>query len=200
MEYWLLVGSFNGVYSSSANWKIDEDLDIVRAGKAAFPLDSLLEAMKNRPPRANGIDKSSIVSERYNVLRGRTGKEFLMILDALLHRNKATDWAGKDIRSENAAVHHIFPREFLKDNGETRDEYINCIGNLTFIDPAINSEIGDTPPEDYLKNVKDSDLFERHMIPGDPKLWKFDNFEKFLDVRLKSMWAKTAAMLEYLHV
>ncbi len=132
------------------------------------------------------------------LLRGRTGKEYLMLLDVLLHRNHATDWAGKDVASEDAAVHHIFPREFLKDGGERRDEYINCIGNLTFIDPSVNSEIGDTAPAEYFKDYRDSALFERHMISDDPKLWTFDTYEKFLDTRLKLLWAKTKEMLEEL--
>jgi hypothetical protein len=195
MLYWFLVGSFNGIYSSSANWKIEEDLKRVGAEKGAFPLNDLLDAMKNRPPRANAIRRGDITDERLNVLRGRTGKEYLLILDVLLHRNQATDWAGKNLISEDAAVHHIFPREFLKEYGETRDEYINCIGNLTLIDPAINSEIGDTPPAEYLRDFKDRDLLERHMIPDNAKLWKFDNYERFLDARLKLIWNNASVML-----
>jgi hypothetical protein len=198
MLYWFLVGSFNGIYSSSANWKIEEDLALIRSGKSAFPLDALLKAMKDRPPRANIVNKSDVTDERFNVLRGRTGKEYLMLLDMLLHRNQATDWAGKNVISEDAAVHHIFPREFLKASGETRDEYINCIGNLTLIDPSINSEIGDTPPEDYFKEFKDAGLLDRHMIPADPKLWKFENYEKFLDARLKLVWKKASELMEEL--
>ena len=198
MSYWLLVGSFNGIYSSSPNGKIEEDLSIIRSGKGAFPLGDLLKAMKGRPPRANAIDRSALTDERYNVLRGRAGREYLMLMDVLLHRKHATNWAGKDIVSEDAAIHHIFPREFLKDQGETRDEYINCLGNLAFIDPGINSEIGDTAPEDYFKNYRSADIFAQHMIPDDPKLWKFDKYEKFLDARLKLMWKETDAILKQL--
>jgi len=123
---------------------------------------------------------------------------YLMLLDALLHRNGATNWAGKNVVSEECAVHHIFPREYLKDHEETRAECINCIGNLTLIDPGINSEIGDRPPEDYFQEYKDPEIFERHMIPSDPKLWKFENYERFLDARLKLMWTKAAEMLNEL--
>ena len=154
--------------------------------------------MKDRPPYSNVINKGDITGERLNVLRGGTGKAYLMLLDVLLHRNQATDWAGKNVISENTAVHHIFPREFLKENDETRDEYINCIGNLTLIDPGINSEIGDTPPQDYFKTYNGADLLERHMIPNDPKLWKIENYEKFLEARLKLMWKKASEMLEEL--
>lgn len=198
MLYWFLVGSFNGIYSSSANWKIEQDLALIREGNGSFPLDALLRAMKDRPPRANALNKADVTDERFNVLRGRTGKEYLMLLDVLLHRNDATDWAGKNVISENSAVHHIFPREFLKTNGETRDEYINCIGNLTLIDPSVNSEIGDTPPDEYFKDFKEPDLLHRHMIPDDSKLLKVENYEKFLDARLKLMWKQAMAMTEEL--
>jgi hypothetical protein len=198
MAYWLLVGGYNGIYSSSPNGKIDEDLEIVRGKKKRFPLDALLKAMKDRPPRSNSIDRASLVDERFNVLRGRTGREYLMLLDVLLHRNQATDWAGRNLVSESAAIHHVFPREYLKDCGETRDEYINCLGNLALIDPAINSEIGDTPPEEYLKGYSKSGVFAQHFIPDDPKLWKFDSYDRFLDSRLKLMWSAARTMLEEL--
>lgn len=198
MAHWFLVGSFNGIYSSSPNGKIDEDLSIIRKSRGPFPLDGLLKAMRSRPPRADVIDRGEVVDERYNVLRGRSGKEYLMLLDALLHRNRATNWAGKNLVSEGAAIHHIFPREYLKEQGETRDEYINCLGNLAFIDPGINSEIGDTPPEDYFKEYKGSDIFKQHMIPDSPALWKFETYEKFLDSRLKLIWKATVEMVEEL--
>lgn len=198
MLYWFLVASYNGAYSSSPNYKIDQDLEIIRSARSRFPLDNLLQAMRTRPPRAREIVRASVVEERYNVLRGRTGKEYQMLLGLLLHRNEATDWAGRNLKTEDAAIHHIFPREYLKGKGETRDELINCLGNLTFIDPSINSEIGDTPPGDYLKDYvsKDQDIFERHMIPLNPKLWEFDNFEKFLDARLKLIWKRTSELIQ----
>jgi hypothetical protein len=198
MLQWFLVASYNGAYSSSPNYKIDEDLSLIRAARGSFPLEELLKAMKNRTPYTNGIDRARVVHNRDNVLRGRTGKQHLMLLDILLHRNQATDWAGKDLKSKEAAIHHIFPREYLKSEGETRDELINCLGNLTFIDPGVNSEISDTPPDTYFKDYvsKDQDIFERHMIPSRPELWKVENFEAFLEARLKLIWRSTAELLK----
>ncbi len=197
MLYWFLVASYNGAYSSSPNYKIDEDLGLIRGAARRFPLQELLHAMRGRPPRIKEIDRSSVVDVRYNVLRGRTGKEYLMLLDVLLHRNHATDWTGRNLRSEEAAIHHIFPREFLKSTGENRDELINSLGNLTLIDPSVNAEIGDDPPESYLKAYcgGDHDVLERHMIPSDRSLWKVENFEKFLSARLKLIWQHTAQLL-----
>ncbi len=199
MLKWFLIASFNGIYSSSPNNKIEEDLAIVRANRKNFPLDDLLSAMKQRPPHLNTIAKTDVIQNAYyNVLRGRTGKEYLMILDILLYRNNATDWASKPVISEQAAIHHLFPREFLKANGETRDIMINCLANLTFISPSVNSEIGDESPEVYLANYATAadDLLKAHLIPGNKKLWNIDAFEDFLDARLKLIWNKTKELID----
>lgn len=200
MLYWFLVASFNGAYSSAPNYKIDDDLRIIREGGKDFPIKELIKLMKNHPPYRNDIEKSSVVNVYSNVLRGRTGKEYLMLLDVLLYRKQATDWASKIVKSEKAAIHHIFPREYLKENGETKDEMINCLANLTFIDPDINSEISDNAPNAYLKEYvgKDESIFEKHMIPSEEKLWSIDNYEKFLEARAKLIWQNTSDLLDEL--
>jgi len=194
MLYWFLIASFNAIYSSSTNSKIEEDLKTIRESSKRFPLDKLLSAMKQRPPHRNKVDKADIVQNAYyNVLRGRSGKEYLMLLDILLFKNNATDWAGKPVISEQAAIHHIFPREFLKENDENRDYMINSLANLTFISPPINSEIGDESPEVYLSGYAktDENMLNEHIIPSNKKYWSIDYFEKFLDMRLNMIWKQT---------
>lgn len=88
----------------------------------------------------------------------------------------------------------------MKDQGENREDYINCLGNLTLIDPGINSEIGSAPPEEYFKEFKDKGVFASHMIPDNPKLWTFERYEKFLEARLKLIWGRTEEMLQKLTV
>lgn len=197
MLRWFILASFNGIYSTSANHKLEADLQTIRGNSSKFPLDELLSAMKNRSPHRNTLEKDDIVGAYTNVLRGRSGKEYLMLLDVLLHRGNATDWAGAPVVSEQAAAHHIFPREFLKEHGETRDEYINCLGNLTLISPSINSEIGDVPPDEYLARF-DEDVLRRHFIPENKKLWKLDRFEDFLGERLRLLWKQSASLIEEL--
>jgi hypothetical protein len=199
MLYWFIVASFNGFYSSSPNYKIDEDLEVIRANRKKFPVDELLECAKKRPPHLSRVRKEDIVENSYtNVLRGRVGKEYLMLLDILLYRNQATNWAGKPIVSEREQVHHIFPREFLKQAGELRDDMINCIGNLTLIDPDTNKEIGDDPPAEYLPERTDETTRLHHFIPEDKKLWNIENYEKSLDARVKMIWKETSNLLDKL--
>jgi hypothetical protein len=197
MVDWFLAASFNGAYSSWANAKIEEGLSIVRERNGQFPLKELRKAMKNgRPSLPPRIVRPWVVDQRENILRGSAGHAYLMLLAVLLHRNKATDWAGKniDVDSDQCDVHHIFPRELLKGQ-EYEAGWINNLGNLTFIDNEENKSLGDTPPEEYLaKFVAQRGILDRHMIPSDPKLWKLENFPKFLNARLKLIWQKVAEL------
>src|SRR5262249_48632180 len=66
-----LISSFNGSYSTSANHKLEEDLQTIRdAGK--FPFEKLMLALKQRTPHRNRIEKDEIMRAYENVLRGRT--------------------------------------------------------------------------------------------------------------------------------
>jgi len=195
MFKWLLIASFNGIYSSSPNNKIESDLEIVRKDIDSFPLDKLLNIMKERTG-FNAIQKKDVI-KNINVLRGRTGKEYLMLLDVLLYRNKATDWAGKILKSEDAAIHHIFTRELLRENGETRDDVINWLANLTLIAPSVNSEIGDQQPVGYLSQYN-QEILEQHFIPLNQKLWEINNYESFFEERAKLIWKATRNLLEML--
>lgn len=193
MMKWFIVASFNGMYSSSANHRLEDDLATIRKTNK-FPADELFHAMKERT-RTDTINRDNIFYNS-NVLRGG-GAEYLMLLDILLYRKKATDWTGKPVKSESAAIHHIFPRECLKENGVFDDKIINCLANLTLIDSGLNSEIGDEFPEKYLPEyVKDADVLEQHFIPSKKNLWKMDNYDDFLDARQGMIWRATKELLK----
>lgn len=196
MISWFLIASFNAMYSSSANRKLEEDLSVIKQSKK-FPKKELFSAMKDRI-RTTTIEKKDIFYYS-NVLRGRTGAEYLMLLDVLLYRKRATDWTGKPIKSENTAIHHIFPRECLKESGVFDDKTVNCLANLTLIDPGINSEIGDELPVKYIPEyLKDKDVLEEHFIPDKKHLWEINRVEDFLDARLKLIWKATNDLLDEL--
>jgi hypothetical protein len=193
MLRWFLITSFNGMYSSSPNKKLEEDLEIIQNHRR-FPIDQLMQSMKRRI-RTDRIEKENIFANS-NVLRGRTGKEYLMLLDVLLHRNRATDWAGKLVKSEETAIHHIFPREILKEEGIHDEKLINCLANLTLINPSINSEICDQLPSNYLPEfAKQETVLEQHFIPRNRKIWNPDKYDEFLDARLALIWKATKDLL-----
>lgn len=197
---WLLLASFNGIYSSSTNSRLQKDLEIISGSQKpkAFPFRDLLESMKNHIKTTEITEKDFVNVDR-NILRGNAGKRYLLLLYVLLFKNQATDWAGKPIyerKFSDLARHHIFPKDLLKK--EIDDEVIiNCIGNLTFIDSTQNSNLREREPEDYL-NEFDSEILKRHFIPMDRELWKMDNFEKFVEQRTRLLWTGVQELLKSL--
>jgi len=186
MIRWFILASFNGLYSSRTDTRLESDIKILNENVNGFPINELLNSM-NEKIKISTINENDFKNININILRGIAGKKYLFALYVLLVRNCATDWAGNLI-SEKAideiARHHIFPKEELR---EMQDEInINHIGNLTFIDKGKNEEIQDLLPEEYLLDF-DLDVLQKHFIPIDKNLWKVDNYENFLDERIRLM-------------
>ncbi|WP_290596528.1 MULTISPECIES: DUF262 domain-containing protein [unclassified Archaeoglobus] len=193
IETWFVLVNFNGYYSSNTDTKLESDLKIVKE-RGSFPFEELLENIERRRARVKIGRKDLEEGLRINVLRGRVGKSYLFLLYILLIKNEADDWTNRKIRErdfDDLAKHHIFPREFLLKNLEIEDEnpdiYVNNIGNITFIDKSLNSEIGDSDPI-YLRNHSLS--LERHFIPREENLWKIDTYEAFLKSRITMIHTK----------
>jgi len=186
---WFVLASFNGVYSSRTDTRLEDDLRIVKNAKDDFPFHDLLKSMRAK------INKDEITKGDFNIdtniLRGNVGKKYLFLLYILLHKNNATDWAGRPLgekKFNQLARHHIFPKDCLRDKGE--DEImINHLGNLTFIDQNVNEELQNSLPEEYLSEY-DEQILEKHFIPTDRELWKVDNYSKFIDRRMDLLWDK----------
>jgi hypothetical protein len=198
MIRWFILASFNGVYSSRTDSRLEDDLKIIKEkGIESFPLEDLLQSMRNKINK-DEISEGDFKNIDVNILRGNVGKKFLFILYILLHKNGATDWAGKPINERNfneLARHHIFPRESLRDKGV--DEIMgNHLGNLTFIDRNINEELQNRSPEDYLGEY-DKQFLEKHFIPTERHLWKFENYEKFVDERMDLLWKKYCSIFSF---
>ena len=65
---------------------------------------------------------------------------------------------SKDISVENMVehrgdIHHIFPKDYLKKNGLTRNSY-NQVANYTYMQSEINIKVGNKPPKEYFSVVK----------------------------------------------
>ena len=66
---------------------------------------------------------------------------------------------SRDISVENMVehrgdIHHIFPKDYLKKNGLTRNSY-NQVANYTYMQSEINIKVGNKPPREYFQVVKD---------------------------------------------
>ncbi|MEM4509027.1 MAG: DUF1524 domain-containing protein, partial [Archaeoglobaceae archaeon] len=159
----------------------------IREAKKEFPIFKLLESMKDKI-RTKEISEKDFKNIEINILRGSAGKRYLFILYILLHINKATDWAGKPIYENyhNLAKHHIFPKDLLIEKGYDDPVLINHLGNLTFMNSGLNTEIQNKKPEEYLNDYLG--VLKAHFIPTDKEIWKLEKYEEFIETRMDLIW------------
>ena len=113
-----------------------------------------------------------------------------------------------DLVSLIGDMHHIFPKQYLIDNGITDTSKYNQIANYTFLDKPINISIGKKSPDVYFKevenqcktkqsvygNIIDENLLNENLaencIPIEVLQMTFADYEEFLLKRRKLMAKK----------
>lgn len=189
---WFVLTSFNGYYSSQPDTKLDRDMELITA--AYFPYEDLIGNMQNRKARIKIRLEDIKRGLDLNVLRLQ-GRAHLFLLYTILVKEQADDWNGILLDQQkviNLARHHIFPKDYLEknlelDEPETKEIMINNLSNITFIHKDINSEIEDTPPEEYLNEYISS--AKKHFIPTDSNLWSINQYNTFLEYRIRQIYA-----------
>lgn len=141
-----------------------------------------------------------------------TSPEFSLFLASQCKMNVrgflSTDITVKDLVDLQGDVHHIFPKQYLKDNDFSRGQY-NQVANYVYVQSEINIKIGKKPPADYLGYVASrqcageepkyggicdiSDLrrnLEENCIPQDIISMDISGYNDFLASRRKLMAAR----------
>ena len=77
---------------------------------------------------------------------------YLVYLAAQISQNNmsllSNNITVKDLINISGDVHHIFPKEYLKSNGYSKNMY-NQIANYAFLDTQVNKSIGKKAPIEY---------------------------------------------------
>ena len=105
-------------------------------------------------------------------------------------------------------VHHIFPKQYLRNNGFNERIQYNQIANFTYLDTQVNKEISDNAPNVYFTNaiehcekgcslygnIADINCLKTNMaencIPGQIMNMDYSDYPDFLIARRKLMAAK----------
>jgi hypothetical protein len=180
---WLVLVNFHGYYSTNPSGRLQRDIETVKGSSGPFPFDDLLANIKETRGGAASITLSHVERGLGADLLRRAGQPHLFLLYTALCLSDASDWEGTLIRElgpESLARHHIFPRSLFRAVGE-EEGYVSGIGNVTLISPALNSELSDRPPADYLQQYGEE--LRKHFIPTDRELWGKDRFEEFCERR-----------------
>ncbi|MBR1444969.1 MAG: hypothetical protein IJ583_15730, partial [Firmicutes bacterium] len=87
--------------------------------------------------------------------------------------------------------HHIFPKNYLQENGYKDDRERNQVANYTYIDFATNIDISDRPPIEYVAEYREKlgeDVYERTCAENAlPKNFEKMEYQEFLMARRRLM-------------
>jgi hypothetical protein len=169
---WFILASFFGRYSSSAETRLDEDLNTIKNG------GSYIDLIKNIEQREGNL-KLRLMEY---IDAGEYDKNAKLLLYALLRMTNARDFKTLDPPTlANSVVHHIFPRRFVRD-----EKLANDIGNLTLLTHSTNMKLSAMLPENYLATIP-PEVLKEHYIPLEKDLWKLENIEKFIQRRRENL-------------
>lgn len=195
---WLVMSFLTGRYSSSPESQFDWDIKQIDAR----PFEQVLADVESArlsdafwdAELVQRLDTSVSSSPLFNVF-----------LASQCKMNKlgflSTHITVKDMIEERGDVHHIFPKQYLKDAGMTRGQY-NQVANYVYLQTEINIKIGKKAPADYLGymfdqqcnggearygGIKDLDVLRQNLadncIPEETARMNINDYPRFLKER-----------------
>jgi len=196
--FWYVQTGIRGRFSAAVESTIDRNLEMISDGDDS--LDRLLGELRL------SYGSLRVLPDHF---RGwNRGDRFYPVLYWLTRMGSARDWcSGMVLQAQllgNASkleMHHIFPKARLNKHGCKRPE-INALANFCFLTSECNRKIGDKLPEKYFPEIEEMHpgALASQWIPDDQKLWKLENYLKFLEAR-RALLAEAAnrQFLELLH-
>ena len=110
------------------------------------------------------------------------------------------DISVKEMIEHRGDIHHVFPRQYLKENGISQSQY-NQVANYVYVQQEINIKVGKRSPADYIGQIREQcqsgklafggiDTFpdfeatlEANCIPGNIYEMRLKDYEDFLGDR-----------------
>ena len=145
VQKWFVLSTLTGRYVSSPESQMDRDLRAI-AAKGFLPFFKEVENAELSDTfwdvgLVQNLETSSISSPFFNVF-----------LAAQVHggdRSLLSSSAKVSDLLSAGDVHHIFPKEFLKQNGVTDKAIYNQVANYAYLDTGVNISIGKKAPQEY---------------------------------------------------
>ncbi|MCD8297656.1 MAG: DUF262 domain-containing protein [Prevotella sp.] len=192
---WIVMSFLTGRYSSSPESQFDYDIKQIDVRPFEEFLNDVEDAHLSdafwNVELIQRLDTSASSNPVFNVFLASQCK---MNVRGFL----STDITVKDLIEQRGDVHHIFPRQYLKDNGFTKGQY-NKVANYTYVQTEINIKIGKKAPLDYLgyvvnnqcngeeckyggiNNISDLEKnLEENCIPKTTSLMSLSDYQEFL--------------------
>jgi hypothetical protein len=199
---WFYYSQIRQRYISQLPQKLDKDLGIV--AKLENPFDELINNIKlERSLEINPEEFIGVGTRHalYSLMRWyfKSKKAICFTTGVGISQNM-----GKKYTLE---WDHIFPYSLLKERGyDFNNKYKYALAqeitNRVVLTQIGNRRKTNKLPEEYLKQVKERfpNALSLQVVPEDENLWKFENFELFLQKRRELLASKLNKFLEELTI
>ncbi|HUU81486.1 MAG TPA: DUF262 domain-containing protein, partial [Acidobacteriota bacterium] len=182
---WITMALLNGVFGGSSDNILSKIREVLRnnSGAEDYPF-SEINAETARLGRLSYFNEQAV--NDYLEITYDDRLSFLA-LSLLYDDNK---WGTIKYHKDHIFPKSMFSWNYMHEAGFSRQQYLdyagwkNSLANLELLLSYENQEKLDTPFDRWLK-TRDKTFLKRHLIPPDPELWKFENFEGFLAEREK---------------
>ncbi len=146
VQKWFVLSTLTGRYVASSESQMDKDMRSISEKKFLTFFREAEDASLSDTFWTIGLvqnlETSSIRNPHFNTYIA--AQIFFNDRSLLSNSSKVTD-----LISVMGDVHHIFPREYLKQNGiEDKSQY-NQIANYAYLDTGVNISIGKKAPDEY---------------------------------------------------
>jgi hypothetical protein len=180
---WVTMSLLNNVFGGSSDSLLTELRRVLNENSAIphFPIDALNKEI-GKAGRTSHFDTFAVE----NFLFITYGKKLTFLALSLLYDDNR--WGTTVFHQD-----HIFPQQMfypatMKQAGYSNDiwykyyELKDKVGNLELLLPHENQEKSDQPFDKWI-TTRDPTFRKRHLIPDEPELWRFENFEGFVKKR-----------------
>lgn len=196
---WFFMTSLTGRYTSSPETQMEMDLarlrDIHSAEDFITSLENTIENTFtddywNLTLPTDGLATSSASSP---ALYAYYASLYILEAKGLFSQSKVSDLLKEGVRSKKAALerHHLFPKNYLKNNDVTEQRDINQIANYALVEWNDNIAISDDAPMDYLpkylERFDQDEIAKMYFAHGLPQDWEQMNYFEFLKQRRKAI-------------
>lgn len=205
IQKWFVLSTLTSRYIGSPETQMDRDLRRITSKGFLFFFNENEAAMLSDTfwtvRLIQNLETSSINSPYFNTF---IAAQVFGADRSLLSGNSRVI----DLVSVMGDVHHIFPKEYLKQNGFNNKALYNQVANYTYLDTSVNIAIGKKPPHEYFSTalaqcetgevvigtITDEQEFwdnlDAHCIPREIINMTYEDYPEFLLERRKKMAQK----------
>jgi hypothetical protein len=149
VKKWLVLSLITQRYTRSPETQINEDIRNIEAKGITQFVDDVEKADLTDTFWEVTVPEQLITSSASNPVFG------VFLASQCAHYDRgflSKDITVKDMVDHRGDVHHLFPKEMLKQHGYTQSQF-NQVANYVYTQQEINIAIGKKPPTEYMHEV-----------------------------------------------